>query len=126
MARADRGARTLPEPTLDEEPLQDRLDVVHPAEHALQLCSSTPPTYDDEITRSRVAEPLAVDRHRYAGREDRLADDELAPPGDLYDEKVRQTFRKRRSVSMDAAAPSSSPSATRIRPLRGNASACTP
>jgi hypothetical protein len=29
-------------------------------------------------------------------------------------------------VSMDAAAPSSSPSATRIRPLRGNASACTP
>jgi hypothetical protein len=41
---------------------------------------------DDEIARPCIAEALSVDDERNAGREVRLADDELPPPRELDDD----------------------------------------
>ena len=81
---------------------------------------------DGEVAALEVADPLRVEHDRHAGREVRLADDELAAPLDLDDDALRlvglrgprgqatcaadercsrparQTRRKRRSVSAGA------------------------
>src|SRR5439155_18725544 len=70
-------------------------------------------------------EPLVVEHERDAGREVRLADDQLPPPADLDDDAVGQTLRKRRSVRPEPSAPRQRPIPSRISAVSGKASACT-
>jgi hypothetical protein len=74
----------LPGPGLHQQRLEHVLDPLRRAKHALHTGTPAPAGDDCEIPRSRVAHTLAVDHDRNAGREVRLADDELATPGKLY------------------------------------------
>jgi hypothetical protein len=64
--------------------------VIGAAEHALQPRPPPSVPHDGEIPRPGVAQALAIDGQRDAGREDRLAHDELSPPRELDDQAIRQ------------------------------------
>ena len=55
------GLEPFPQPSLDQQPLQDASTSSDAAEHALELCAPAPAAHDREIAGPRVAEPLAVD-----------------------------------------------------------------
>jgi hypothetical protein len=78
------GLEPLPGPGLDQQRLEHVLDPLRGAKHALDTRPATPAGDDGEIARARVARALAVDDDRNSGREVRLADNELAAPGKLY------------------------------------------
>jgi hypothetical protein len=98
--------------------LQQRLeDVVEPvgrAERFLEPRASAPDGDDGELPGADLSEPALVQRQRRAGREVRLADEEAPAPSNLDDESVGQTFKKRRSVRPEPAAPSRRPRPSRI------------
>jgi hypothetical protein len=71
---------------LRQQRFEHRLYPVRPPENALEDGPAPPLPDDGEIAGPRVAAPLAVDRERNTGREVRLADEQLAPAGELdYD-----------------------------------------
>jgi hypothetical protein len=72
---------------------------------------------DDEVAGAGVTETLAVEHERYARDEEGLADDELAALRDLDDDAF-YTWRKRRIVTAEPAAPRRRPVASRISALR--------
>jgi len=74
--------------TVDQERLEHVLDPLPRTEHALHACPPTPAGHDSEIARARLARTLAVDHDRHARREVRLADEELAAPGELYNNRL--------------------------------------
>ena len=80
----------FPQASLDHQPLENRLDVVHAAEDALEPRPAPAAEKHGKIAGIRIAEPLPVDEQRHAGCEDRLPDDVLAPPGELDDDAVGQ------------------------------------
>ena len=113
---------------LDEQPLEHGLDRARRAEHTLEPRAPASGAHDGKVAGPRVAEPVPVERERRPGREERLADDELSAPGDLDDDDRplgRQTFRKRRSVRPEPAAPRSRPTPIRISAFSENEIACT-
>ena len=65
---------------------------------ALDPGAPAPAAHDCEIAGVELAVALGVEHDRHARREERLADDELAPPRDLDDDGVGQTCRNRRRV----------------------------
>ena len=67
---------------------QRGLDPAGRSENSLDARPATPRPDDDQVAGARLAEPLAVDHDRHAGHEERLADDELAAPLDLDDNRV--------------------------------------
>jgi len=110
---------------LDEERFEDVVDPAGASEAPLDLGPPPARPHDGEVAGAGVAEALVVEHERHAGGEVRLADDELAAPADLDDEKVGQTRRKRRRVRPDPQAPSTMPMPSRITAVSGNAQACT-
>jgi hypothetical protein len=74
----------LPRPGLHQQRLEYVLDPLRGADHALDTRPSTPAGDDREIARPRVTRALAVDDDRNPRREVRLADNQLAAPGKLY------------------------------------------
>src|SRR5262249_15966376 len=67
-----------PRSRVHEDALEDGLDVVRATEDAVEPRMPAIRIDDGEIAGPRVPESLAVDDERDAGREERLADDELA------------------------------------------------
>src|SRR6266545_7307793 len=114
-----------PRARVDEQALEHDLDVARLAEDALELRTAAPRPDNGKIAGPGVAESLAVEDERHPRHEVRLADDQLAALRDLDDGCVRQTRRKRRSVSPAPAAPSSRPVPTRMSALSANESALT-
>jgi hypothetical protein len=110
---------------LDEQRLEDVLDPPRAPEPALDLRPAPAGADDGEVAGPDVAEPLVVEDERDSRREVGLPDDELAAPGDLDDDRVGQTFRKRRRVSPEPSAPRPRPIPSSIRAVSGKASACT-
>ena len=80
------GLEVPAEALLDEQPFQDGLDRAGRAEHALEPRAPPALAHHDEVAWTGVAETVAIERERQPGREERLADDELSPPGDLDDD----------------------------------------
>ena len=81
---------------LHEQRLEHGLDPVRPAENPLEPSPPAPAVDEREVARPRLAASLAVDDHRHARREVRLADEELAASGELYDERIAHALLGRR------------------------------
>ena len=73
---------------LDEQRLEDVLDSVRGPERLLDVCSALPRPHERQVARLEVAEPFRLEDERHARREVRLADDELAAPADLDDDRL--------------------------------------
>ena len=71
---------------LHQQPFEDDLDPVGRPEHALDARSPTALVRHGEIAWPHLSRALAVEHDGSTGREVRLADEELAPLGDLYDD----------------------------------------
>ena len=71
---------------LDQQRLEHVLDPLRRSDDALHARAALAPGHDGEVARSRLPRPLAVDDHRHAGREVRLADEQLPAPGELDDD----------------------------------------
>jgi len=71
-------------PGLHQQRLEHVFDPLRRAEHALDTRPPAPAGDDREIARPRVARAFPVDDDRNSRREVRLADNELAAPGKLY------------------------------------------
>jgi hypothetical protein len=72
---------------LDQERLEHVLDPLRRAEDSLHSRAPAPAGDDREIARPRLARALTVDDYRRAEGEVRLADQQLAAPGKLDDER---------------------------------------
>ncbi|MGZ8739502.1 MAG: hypothetical protein ACXWZ8_02775 [Gaiellaceae bacterium] len=70
---------------MHEQALEDNLDVLRPAELALDARAAPARAHDDEVTGPDVAAALPVDRDRNVRDEVRLADEQLAALVDLDD-----------------------------------------
>ena len=68
---------------LDEQRLQHMVDPLRRAEETLHARPSAPARDHGEIARPRLARALAVDHDRHARPEVRLANQQLAAPGEL-------------------------------------------
>jgi hypothetical protein len=75
-------------PLVLEQALEHGLDPVGGPERALEPRPPSPRSDDGEVSLPHVAEALAVEHDRHAGREVRLPDHELAAAAHLDDEKV--------------------------------------
>ena len=85
-----------------EQPLQDALDRLHRPQRAFEP-RPTPAGHDHrELARPHLPEPLAVDHDRHAGREVRLAEEELPAAAKLDDDGVAQTLRPGGSAAASA------------------------
>ena len=71
---------------LVEQPLEHGVDVARGSEDALHAGPAAAGADDDEIARPRVVETVAIDDERNAGREVRVADDELPALAQLDDD----------------------------------------
>jgi hypothetical protein len=82
-----RGERRMrPADTLvPQEPLENGLDPVRAPEHLLDPRAAPAETEDDQVADRCVPGPLSVDYCRRAGLEERVADEKLAPAGELGD-----------------------------------------
>jgi hypothetical protein len=78
----------LPCASFDEQSLEDVFDLVRGAEDVDDLRAAASEAGDDEIAGAGRAKILAVEADRRPGREVRVADDELAAPGDLHDDEI--------------------------------------
>jgi hypothetical protein len=67
---------------LDQQALEHDLDRARRPKHALDPRAATALPHDGEVTRAAVRP--AVEQQGRAGREIRLADEVLAPRGELY------------------------------------------
>ena len=106
----------LPQPALDQQPLEHRLDVVHAPQHALDPRTAPARAHRDEVAGPRLPHPLPVDQDRRRRLEVRLADHELAALRQLHDvEAVAQRFVR---TSSAVCRPSS-------RGVRGSSAAGT-
>ncbi len=76
-----------------EEPFQDGLDVVGAPEDLLEAGAAAPEAEEHEVADRRLPRTLAVDDDGDAALEERLADEELAAPGELADDEI-QAFRR--------------------------------
>jgi hypothetical protein len=110
----------------DEQALEHSLDRLRGPEHTVEPSAAAGGPNDGKIARTRSAEALSIEDDRQPGLEERLADDELSPLGDLYDETIAQILRKRRRVNPDPAAPSRSPVAIRMAAFQRKPIAPTP
>jgi hypothetical protein len=73
-----------------QEPLEDDVDVTGRTKNPLDSGATAPEPDDREISDRGVAGPLAVDDDGDAAFEVRLADEELAPAGQLADDGFNQ------------------------------------
>ena len=73
----------LPDAGLHEQRLQHIVDPLRRAEETLHARPSTPARDQGEIARPGLAPALAVDHDRHARPEVRLANQQLAAPGEL-------------------------------------------
>ena len=81
---------------LHQQRLEHRLDPVSPPEHALQPRPATAGADEREVAGPRLAAAALVEHDGHAGREVRLADEELSPPGQLDYELPTHAFLGRR------------------------------
>ena len=79
----------LPVTPLDEQRFEHVLDVVGATEVLLDVRAAATGADDGEIAALEVAGSLQVERDRHAGREVRLADQQLAAAADLDDDAGR-------------------------------------
>ena len=98
--RRMRGAEAL----VPEEALEHRLDPARRAENLLDLRAAPSQPDDDEVADRCLPRALAVDGHRDAAVEVRVADEELALAGKLADELFRHhEVAKRRGESDESS-----------------------
>ena len=78
---------------MPEEPFENRLDVIGPAEHPLEARAAAPVSEYRQVADRRVSGALAVDDDRRAALEVGLADEELAAAGKLDDSECLGRWR---------------------------------
>ncbi len=76
-----------------EQAFEDGLDPARRAQYPFESGPAPPEPDDDEIADRRLARSLAIDDHGNAALEVRLADKELALPGQLADEQIHSYWR---------------------------------
>jgi hypothetical protein len=79
--------KPLPRARVHEQRFENVIDPLRGAEHTLHPRPPAPARDDGEVAGPRIACALAVDHDRHAGREVRLTDEQLAPPGKLDDDR---------------------------------------
>ena len=94
---------------LDQQAFEHGADVGRLAEDPLEARAAAPGAHDGEVARVGVAEAVPVDRDRQPRREIRLADDELAPAGDLEDDEGQCAVLPARAASPTESTSSSGP-----------------
>jgi hypothetical protein len=84
-----RKRRVLPAQALvPEQPFENGLDVARGPEDPLEPGAPAPRTENDEVADGRLPRPPPVDHDLGPGLEVRLADEELAAPGELTDQEL--------------------------------------
>jgi hypothetical protein len=73
-------------PRLDQQRIENILDPLRRADHVPHAGAALAARHERQVARSGLPRPLAVDDHRHAGREVRLADEQLSAPSDLDDD----------------------------------------
>ena len=73
---------------MPEQPLEDDLDRLGPAQHALHAGAAPAGPEDDEVADRGLPGALAVHDERHAALEERVAHEELAPAGQLTDDEL--------------------------------------
>ena len=110
------GSNSTARAVLDEQRLEHVLDPPRRPEPALDPRAAAAGADDREVAGLEVADPLRLEHDRHAGREVRLADDELAAAADLDDDAG---WRSGRLASDRGGSGGSSSARSRARRARG-------
>ena len=108
-AAAAAGGVRPPHALVPEEPLEHGFDPARGTEHALEPGPAAPEPDDHEVADRGVAGALAVDDDGNAALEVRLADEELAAPGQLADEELQRYAVEGARASVRRAIPGPRP-----------------